>query len=150
VKDGIVAFLAADTLKRIGVSAVPDIAARLDSREPELRRRAAELLGEMPSLDADEPALLEKLGARVEKDEAWIVRAQAALSLAARGSRREEKGYAQAVLTRALGDKDPAVAKSACRGLATLGSTRAVPALIRFLETGARNADLGGVKAAQE
>jgi hypothetical protein len=149
VPDGIVAFLAADTLKRIGRTAVLPVAERLAAKDAEIRRRAAALLEELPNAGRDEPAVLEKLAACVERDGAWIVRAQAARALGARGSRHEHKGYASAVLARALADSDPEVVKSALEGLATLGEAGATPALIRSLERAAREGDLPRLRASQ-
>jgi len=149
VRDGIVAFLAADTLERIGVPAVEPVSLKLSAEDPELRRRAAELLGKLPNAGGTEPAVLERLGKCVEHDEVWIVRAQAARALAARGSRHTQKGYAAAVLSRALADPDPEVVKNALAGLATLGEESAIPALIRSLERAAREDDLARVQAAQ-
>jgi hypothetical protein len=149
VKDGIVAFLAKDTLVRIGTAAVEPASRRLDAAEPEVRRRAAELLEALPGIGSGETALLERLGRSVERDEAWIVRAQAARALGARAARQAHKGYAAAVLTRALGDADPEVQKSALDALVALGEISAVPALIRRLELAAREGDLRGLEAAQ-
>jgi hypothetical protein len=149
VHDGIVAYLAADTLTRIGTPAVAPVSAKLGAPEPETRRRAAELLGNLPPAGAGEPAVLEGLGALAERDPQWIVRAQAARALGARGARHAHKGYAAAVLARALADPDPEVVKSALDGLATLGESSAIPALIRSLERAARDGDLAALKAAQ-
>lgn len=149
VRDGIVAFLAADTLKRIGAGAVEPVSEKLSSEDPELRRRAAELLGELPRSAGIEARVLEQLGERVERDEAWIVRAQAARALGSRGSRHDSKAHAASVLTRALRDPDSEVVKSACAGLAELGEPSAAPALIQSLERAAREADLARVQAAQ-
>lgn len=149
VRDGIVAYLAADTLKRIGAAGVEPVSRKLSSEDPEVRRRAAELLGELPPSGEIESRVLEQLGERVERDEAWIVRAQAARSLGSRGRLHEPKGYAAAVLSRALRDPDTEVVKSSCAGLAELGEASAVPALIQSLERAAREGDLARVHAAQ-
>lgn len=140
--DGIVAFLAADTLVRIGVPAVVPTAEKLASKTGDVRRRAAELLARLPADPEHEPHVLERLGTCAEKDAEWIVRAQAALALGARGRAHAHKGYALAVLSRALGDGDSAVASSACDALATLGEPRAIPALQRALERSGRDGDL--------
>lgn len=140
--DGIVAFLAADTLVRIGSPAVVPTAEKLGSKASDVRRRAAELLARLPADPEHEPQVLERLGTCTEKDTEWIVRAQAALALGARGSVHAHKGYALAVLTRALADGDPAVASSACAALATLGEPRAIPALQRALDRSVRDGDL--------
>jgi HEAT repeat protein len=149
VADGIVAYLAADTLARIGAPAVLPVAAKLAAAEPETRRRAAELLEKLPPAGAGEPAVLESLGVLAERDPRWIVRAQAARALGARGARHAHKGYAATVLARALADPDPEVVKSALEGLATLGESSAIPALIRSLERAARDGELAALLAAQ-
>ncbi len=150
VKDGIVAFLASDVLKRIGEPALADVARKLDDATPEVRRRAAELLGELPHGGGSEAAIHEALGRRVRSDEQWIVRAQAAQSLGLRGARHDHKGYCQAVLTRALSDSDPAVIASACIGLSELSEPRAIPALVDALERAGASGELKVVRAAQD
>lgn len=149
VRDGIVAFLAADVLARIGLPAVEPCARLLDDREPETRRRAAELLGRLPHAAAGEIAVEEALAARVKSDPEWIVRAEAARALGARGARHAHKGFALGVLTRALGDADAAVLQSACAGLVTLGERRAVPALARALQPVSQRGDLKGLETVQ-
>lgn len=144
VRDGVVAFLAADLLERIGARAAVPVSRLLADAHPETRRRAAELLGKLPHAGADEVALQQALGACVEHDAEWITRAEAARSLGWRGSRHTHKGFALGVLARALADADETVVTSACEGLVRLGERRAVPALARALEpTSAR----GAVKA---
>jgi HEAT repeat protein len=148
LRDDVVAFLAADTLKRIGAPAVDPVAAKLGEGPPEVRRRIAELVGELPE-GREEPRILEKLGRAAEHDEAWIVRAQSARSLGSRAARRAEKGYAAAVLSRALADPDAEVRKTSLRALADLGDASAVPALIRALERAAAAGDLPALRSAQ-
>jgi hypothetical protein len=150
VKDGIVAFLAADVLQKIGAPALDGVTQKLASETPEVRRRSAELLAKLPQGGAREPAIHEALGALVKSDEQWIVRAQAAETLGVRGARHDHKGYCLAVLSRALQDPDPAVVTSACAALATLAEPRAIPVLIQALERRAASGDLKGVRAAQE
>ena len=142
LKDGVVAFLAADTLEKIGAPAIAGTLHILDDSHVEARRRAAELLARLPNAGPGEPQVLEALGARVEKDEAWIVRGQAALALGARGARHKHKGYALGVLVRALDDLDTSVGESAARGIAALGEPRAIPKLTDAL---ARAAQAGHV-----
>jgi HEAT repeat protein len=149
VGDDIVAFLAADTLKRIGAPAVDPVASKLGAERPELRRRVVELLESLPESPSDERAILGKLARMVEHDGAWIVRAQAARSLGTRAGRSREKGDAAAVLTRALSDPDPEIRKTALQALSSLGDASAIPALIRHLESAAHDGDLAGVRASQ-
>jgi HEAT repeat protein len=149
VGDDIVAFLAADTLKRIGPPAVDPVSSKLSAERPELRRRVAELLESLPESPSDEGKILEALSKRVERDEAWIVRAQAARSLGIRAGRLREKGNAAAVLSRALSDPDPEVQKTALQALASLGDPTVIPTLIRRLERAAQDGDLAGLHASQ-
>jgi HEAT repeat protein len=150
LKDGIVAFLGADTLKRIGAPALEHILPVLEDASPEVRRRAAHLLGELPNGGEREPALLESLGRHVAHDEAWIVRAEAAEALGARSARNAERGYAVAVLARALSDPDPAVAQSAARALESAGDARAIPILIRALEQAVRQGEPKSARGVQD
>jgi hypothetical protein len=147
LKDGVVAFLAADTLEKIGAPAIPCTLHVLLDPHVEGRRRAAELLSKLPNAGPSEPLVLEALGARVEKDEAWIVRGQAALALGARGARHKYKGYALGVLVRALDDKDTAVGESAARAIGTLGEPRAIPKLTDALSTAAQAGHVSVVAA---
>jgi hypothetical protein len=147
VKDGIVAFLAADTLKRIGAPAVEPVARSLADPSAEVRRRAAHLLGELPSAGEADTAVLEKLGDRAIHDDAWIVRAEAVESLGARGAQRSERGYAVAVLAHALGDADATVAQSAAAALEKVGDPRAIPILIRALDDAVRRGEPKSARA---
>jgi hypothetical protein len=149
VGDDIVAFLAADTLKRIGSPAVDPVSSKLSAERPELRRRVAELLESLPESPTDEGKILGALSRMVERDEAWIVRAQAARSLGERAGRQREKSDAAAVLCRALSDPDPEVQKTALQALSSLGDPSVIPALIRRLERAAREGDLAGLHASQ-
>lgn len=149
VPDGIVAFLAADVLARIGAPALPYVSARLEGGLPETRRRAAELCERLPHAAQGEIELQQRLAKLVEHDEAWIVRAQAARALGARGSRHDHKGYALGVLGRALADADVAVVENAAAGLAALGERRAVPVLARALRPAAQKGQVKGVRAIQ-
>ncbi len=149
VHDDIVAFLAADTLKRIGIPAVDPVAKKLGAGEPELRRRVVELLEVLPESPSDEAALDEALGRIAEHDVAWIVRAQAARSLGARAAQRSDRRPAVAVLTRALADPDAEVQKAALLALTALDERSTVPALIRRLERAVREGDLAALRTTQ-
>lgn len=147
LKDGVVSFLAADTLAKIGASVVPDVMRLLDDENFEARRRAAELLGSLPPAAQDESRVMEALGQRVAKDSAWIVRAQAARALGARGAQAEHKGYAMGVLLKALTDEDASVAESAAIALGDLGERRAIPRIIDALGPAALQGRPGVVDA---
>lgn len=126
LQDGVVAFLAADTLTRIGVPALEPTCGFLADDRAESRRRAAELLERLPHAGDAEKSVQESLAERVSKDPEWIVRGQAVHALAARGSRHDHKGFAMGVLLRALEDEDDAVAEAAAQGLGVLGEPRAL------------------------
>ncbi|MBI5365121.1 MAG: HEAT repeat domain-containing protein [Planctomycetes bacterium] len=149
VRDGVVAFLAADVLARIGARAAEPVARLLDDRVPETRRRAAVLLARLPHAGPAEIAIQEALARRVKDDPEWIARAEAARALGARGARHDHKGFALGVLVRALGDADGEVVRSACAGLAALGERRAVPALARALQPAAQRGDVKALSAVQ-
>jgi hypothetical protein len=150
LRDGIVSFLAAELLVRIGVAANEPVRTKLDDPEPEVRRRAAELLGRLPPAGEAEAALEEHLGRIAQNDKAWIMRAQAAQALGARGSRHTHKGYAAGVLARCLSDTDPAVSESAAKGLLTLAEPRAIPFLIDALERNSARGDVAALRTTQQ
>ena len=150
LRDGIVAFLAADLLVRIGVLGLEPVSAKLAHPEVEVRRRAAELLGRLPHGGESEARFEKALGRLAEKDPAWIVRAQAAGALGARGARHTHKGYAAGVLARCLADADASVAESAARGLRELAEPRVIPILIDALERNSARGDLAALRATRE
>jgi len=150
LRDGIVSFLASDLLVRIGARANEPVRNKLDDPAPEVRRRAAELLGRLPNAGEGEVALEEHLGRLAQNDKAWIVRAQAAQALGSRGARHTHKGYAAGVLARCLTDTDPAVSESAAKGLLTLAEPRAIPFLIDALERNSARGDLSALRTTQE
>jgi HEAT repeat protein len=144
------AFLAADTLRRMGSDQARPVAACLSRKEPEARRRSAELLADLGHAGDFEDQLQAALAARVDTDTAWIVRAQAVRTLAARGLRHTDRDVARPALMRALADDDRAVACEAAEGLVALGDPKVVPALINFLERGVRENDLRKLGVAQD
>lgn len=149
LRDGVVAFLASDTLRKIGARASADVVKLLDEKSDETRRRAAELLGKLPPDPAGEPRFLAALGARVEHDTAWIVRAESAGALGARGALQTQKGFALGVLARAMADDDETVAAAAAKALGTLQEPRAIPRLIDALDPASANGRPALVKAIQ-
>lgn len=152
VRDGIVSFLGADLLARIGAPALHPLLAKLGDPQAEVRRRAAELFARLPrgASSAEEAQVGEALAKLVRSDSAWIVRAQAARTLGARGARDAHKGFAAGVLTRALSDTDAAVVESAASALRELAEPRAVPLLVDALERSLAAGDLAAARAAQE
>jgi HEAT repeat protein len=149
VRDGVVAFLAADTLEKIGAEANEPVAKLLDDPADETRRRAAELLGKLPPQSKGEPQVLEALGKLVEHDKSWIVRAQSARALGSRGARQTAKGYAAGVLNRAMSDEDETVASSAAQALGELNEPRAIPRLIDAMEASSAHGRPALVKTIQ-
>lgn len=145
--DGVVAELAARTLERIGRDAVGAVAKVLAGPRRDARRRAAQLLERLPHAAEGEGAVHEALAHALAEDPEWIVRAQAALALGARGARDRDSEPARRALERALADTDAVVAASAADGLARLGDPLAVPALIAALERAQAQGDLRAVRA---
>jgi len=145
--DGIVAFLAADRLGAIGAQAVAYVTPLLAAERLETRRRAAQLLGQLPHVGAGEIEVQQQLALRVEKDTEWPVRAESARALGSRGRRHDQRGYAAGVLLRALRDPDPAVGTSAAVGLETLGERGAMPRLVEGLAWAADQGQVGLVRA---
>lgn len=153
IADGVVARLAADLLVEMDDPALALAAAeKLDAEDPAGRQRAADLLARLPhALDA-EPAVEEALARAALDDPEWTVRAQAARAMGLRAERGGRLERAREVLSRALGDEDPAVARAACEALGTLRDPRAVPALVNHLErrvrAGAGLAEVRTIEAA--
>lgn len=144
VSDSVGAFLAADTLSRIGVDALPSIIVKLDSPSAETRRRALAVLAEEAfALEEGSPgerALFARVRSLALEDPEWIVRAEAAATLALRGSRLQDRSDERQALIRGLVDEDDDVRCSVERALGQLGDARAFPALIEVL---AREIDAG-------
>ena len=138
VKDGVVAFLAADTLARIGEPALAPVSALLDAHEDATRRRAAELLGQLPPGASTEAGRRAQLARLAVSDPAWIVRAETVRALALRAVRSGEPDTALPTLVRALADPDVSVARAACRAAALLADPRAAPALSACAERATR------------
>lgn len=133
VGDGVVAELASGTLVRIGKPSVPLAVPLLANGDPRVRRRGAALLALLPHAGAGEAEARDALRSRALSDSDWIVRAEAARSLGARGARDVETGPWRLALERALVDPDPAVRRSASEGLLELGDRDAIPALANAL-----------------
>lgn len=145
--DGVVAELAARTLERIGRDAVGDVAKVLASPRRDARRRAAQLLERLPHAAGGEAEVTEALVRVLEDDPEWIVRAQTALAVGARGARDRDSAPAREALERALLDSDPVVAASAADGLARLADPLALSAMIAALERAQAQGDLRLVRA---
>jgi hypothetical protein len=147
--DGVVALLAMRTLERIGRPAVKPVTTLLASPEREGRRRAAETLAVLPHAAGDEPATQAALTALLARDAEWIVRAQAAGAVGARGARDRSTEPARRALSAALNDPDPTVVLAAADALGVLGDPLAVPALIERLGPAAANGDVRVVQELQ-
>ncbi|MEY2745149.1 MAG: hypothetical protein RL112_191, partial [Planctomycetota bacterium] len=134
LKDGVVAFLAADVLEQIGAPALEPVLALYADDRGETRRRATELVGRLPDAGAQEGRVLARTGELAASDPEWIVRAQAAQSLALRANRAGQSAHAVGVLCRLLRDEDPAVGMAAADGLALLAEPRSFERLVAALE----------------
>ena len=149
-RDGIVPVVAGEVLRRIGEDAVPQVAEVLDHEDPRARRVAAELLADLPNVGGEEDLLQERLAQAAQTDGEWIVRAQAARSLGARGANHRHTRVAREGLQVVLSDEDPAVAREGAQALGVLGDPAAVPALLNYIERAERAADVRGFQAAQD
>ncbi len=150
-KDGIVADLAAKTLTLIGKPSVAAADALLANTDWRIRRRAADLLAALPygGIEAEERARRD-LVERALHDDQWIVRAQAAAALGARGSRDTTSEPWRAALERVLADPDPTVRRSAAEALRQLGDRRSIPALANALAHAAAEGDLKALRTIQD
>ena len=154
VPDDLVAFVAADALREIGQASVAPVAAELADPAWKTRLRAAELLSKLPPAGVAEEGVQAELARRLAEDEAWVVRAQAALTLgeravAAQGQSGADPGRARVWLEGALRDPDFGVARRAAEALGALGDPRAAPAIEAFLARSARAGELGAVQTGQ-
>ncbi len=124
-EDGVLAFLGSATLRSIGRPALEPTLLLLDHERAEVRRRAAELLADLPVPPADEATVRARLAQVLQTDGAWIVRAQAVRGFGKRAAAagRDAPGAAAArdLLERTLLDTDPAVSKEAIDAVGALG-----------------------------
>jgi hypothetical protein len=134
VKDGVVAFLAADVMVQIGAATIDPVLSLLADERAETRRRAVELLGRLPARGSDEEGVLARAGELALSDPDWIVRAQAAQSLALRARQANQTAWAAGALCRLLRDEDPAVALAAAEGLTHLAEPRSFERVLGALE----------------
>jgi hypothetical protein len=149
IGDGSAALLCGDLLVEIGSPAL-GYAPQLLERDSALEReRAAALLGRLPHAMDDEGGLLEALALRLEEDPEWTVRKASAEALGYRGSRHVEVETTRKVLSRALTDAEPEVARAAAFALARLADPAGIPSLLNYLERCDRSADLLSYEAGQ-
>ena len=147
---GAASSLAHDLLVRIGRPSIDPALSLLEREDsPEARRRAANLLGELPNALEREPAVRARLIAHLGQDPDWLVRKSCALAVASRATRDVEIATARSALSRALSDPDPGVARAAAEGLVQLEDPAAIPALIDYLARSQRAGDLRGELTAQ-
>ena len=104
---------AAAVLRKLGRASQPQLVALLKDEKPELRLRAAELLG---SAGLDEEAVIPEL-IRALRDADERVNAAAVTSLGALGQTRDSRSK----LVRALRDRSPLVRRAAAQALIGLG-----------------------------
>lgn len=147
--DDVVAFLCIDTLRKIGGQASLPVSELLSREDPEVRRRAAELLAGLGHGRSEEGRVRAALARAATADSSWLVRAQSARALGQRGARDVEAKPWRLALQAALGDSDPAVAAVAAEGLGVLGDPDGVPALVNSFERGMREGEFKIVTASQ-
>ncbi|MHC4261469.1 MAG: HEAT repeat domain-containing protein [Planctomycetota bacterium] len=148
--DDILAHLGADTLVRIGESAISSTLTLLENERPVVRRRAAELLGAMPGPSAEEVTILAVLARVGAEDPDWLVRAQAARAIGARCAYLPRTGALLQALTRISGDRDSVVASEAARALGQVGELDGARVLVRLLEHALAEGEPRLYRAAQE
>ena len=86
-KDPQVRAIAFDSLRSIGVADVPGLAALLNNKEPDVKRRAAEIISTLPEVP---PYAVPSL-ARALEDEDEVIRVAAATGIATAGSKGASK-----------------------------------------------------------
>jgi hypothetical protein len=148
IGNGYGSAIGGQALIEIGRPSIPAVVEQLDRKEFQARGRAVDVLAELPHARRGEPALQERLRVMVVQDPEWTVRKRCVDALAARASRDTTVEAARRSISRALGDPDEAVRRTAARALIRVGDPQGIPALINFLERCEREADLRGHDAA--
>ncbi len=128
--------LASDLLIEGGErSAAPMLAKALGGSPTRSRLRGlTALAGLRYAGEGAEDVVMERLYSTLDRDSAWICRAQAASSLVARADAAGAVERVRGALMRGLGDPEFKVQGACCAALTQLGDVRAVPALINHLE----------------
>jgi len=150
IGNGYGSAIGGQALIEIGRPSIPAVVAQLDRDEFQARGRAVDVLASLPHARRAEPELQERLRVMMVKDPEWTVRKRCVDALAARASRDTTVEDARRSISRALGDPDDAVRRTAARALMRVGDPQAIPALINYLERCEREADLRGHDAAIE
>ena len=150
IGNGYGSAIGGQALIEIGRPSIPAVVAQLDRQEFQARGRAVDVLADLPHARRSESELQERLRVMMVKDPEWTVRKRCVDALAARASRDTTVEEARRSISRALGDPDEAVRRSAARALMRVGDPQAIPALINYLERCEREADLRGHDAALE
>jgi hypothetical protein len=132
--DDVVAGVGADALWPFGALAVEHALPLARDRRDIVRRRAFELVGRIgPAGEENESAIADLLRDALERDPAWVVRAEAARAAGRRFGAHVSRDRYTSMLVLALGDADPTVVGSAADALAACADPRAVPALVEAL-----------------
>jgi hypothetical protein len=148
-EDDVLAHLGASTLVRMGDLGLGPSLTLLEHRRPEVRRRAAELLGELPAAGRAEVDAVASLAHVALGDPEWLVRAQAVRALGRRLPYQPRNGAILQALLTASEDGDRAVAREAAAALGQAGDVRAASALVRALERSLAEGDLELGRTAQ-
>ncbi len=117
-------IVAGDALLAMGPAAAPELRLLLAHDQPQIRERAAELLGSL-GRPSDTAALLESL-----RDTSAEVRAKAARALGRLGDER-----ASTALRETLADRVPFVRVASCHSLGAMKDQAAVPSLLTLAQT---------------
>lgn len=140
---------------------LPEILQRLRAADPYTRKRAAEVLGRIGKVAAQEPTVLPALAACVLHDVDWDVRSQAAQVLGQLGVATAQHAEVISALVAALHDTASDVRAGAARLLSSLGASAAQePAVLPALVAALRDVDqevrreavsaLGAIEAAAQ
>ena len=145
-------IMASDLLLRMGNVGLDPLLVQLDRDDSvDARRRSADLLAQMPhGVDGKEEQVRNALIRHLDEDEDWMVRERSAFALARRGMRDETITDARKALCRALLDEDHDVRRQAGEGLVALKDLDCIPAVLNLLDRSSREADVSGLRLAQD
>lgn len=142
--DDVIAFLGGDLLSALGERGSRDLIELLGDRSSQVRRRAAEALGQVSAPIPED--VVAALSEHSRRDGSWVVRAQSAQALGRVAPLLSDRDAVLVTLAAVSRDEDLSVAAEAAAGLAQCRDERATPHLIRLWQ---RGLDAGHPVAAQ-